>query len=89
MQINLPKTALKGPVELEWKIPHWSNTLERNRARTYFQAYAAACALHFVEQALVEMRAGRTKTCENSRSPTRPSAAASPRPCAACSRTTW
>ena len=30
-----------------------SNTIERNRARTYFQAYAAACALHFAEKALV------------------------------------
>ena len=64
VQINLPKTALKGPVELEWKIPQWSNTIERNRARTYFQAYAAACALHFAEKALVEIRAGRTKTWE-------------------------
>ena len=59
VEINLPKTALKGPVSFEWKIPeHGSNTLERNRARTYFQAYAAACALHFAEQALVEIRAG-------------------------------
>jgi hydrogenase large subunit len=65
VQINLPKTALKGPVSFEWKIPvHGSNTLERNRARTYFQAYAAACALHFAEKALVEIRAGRTKTWE-------------------------
>ena len=65
VQINLPKTALKGPVELEWKVPQYgSNTLERNRARTYFQAYAAACALHFAEKALVEIRAGRTKTWE-------------------------
>ena len=48
----------------EWKIPQWSNTIERNRARTYFQAYAAACALHFAEKALVEIRAGRTKTWE-------------------------
>ena len=65
VQINLPKTALKGPVEFEWKIPqHGSNTIERNRARTYFQAYAAACALHFAEKALVEIRAGRTKTWE-------------------------
>ena len=23
VEINLPKTALKGPVELEWKIPQW------------------------------------------------------------------
>src|SRR6185295_3979341 len=30
VQINLPKTALKGPVSLEWKIPEQgSNTLER------------------------------------------------------------
>ena len=64
VQINLPKTALKGPVSLEWKIPQWSNTIERNRARTYFQAYAAACALHFAEKALAEIRAGRTKTWE-------------------------
>ena len=64
VQINLPKTALKGPVSFEWKIPQWSNTIERGRARTYFQAYAAACALHFAEQALVEIRAGRTKTWE-------------------------
>src|SRR6478752_1933282 len=63
VQINLPKTALKGPVSFEWKVPSYgSNTLERNRARTYFQAYAAACALHFAEKALVEIRAGRTKT---------------------------
>ena len=48
----------------EWKIPQWSNTIERNRARTYFQAYAAAAALHFVEKALAEVRAGRTKTWE-------------------------
>lgn len=67
VKINLPpKTALKPPpVTLEWKIPeHGSNTLERNRARTYFQAYAAACALHFAEKALVEIRAGRTQTWE-------------------------
>ncbi len=62
VKINLPKTALKGPVEFEWKIPRWCNTLERDRARTYFQAYAAGCALHFVEKALGEVRAGRTKT---------------------------
>ncbi|KZS53478.1 nickel-dependent hydrogenase large subunit [Mycobacterium ostraviense] len=65
VKINLPKTALKGPVELEWKVPkHGSNTIERDRARTYFQAYAAACALHFADQALAEIRAGRTKTWE-------------------------
>ena len=65
VQINLPKTALKGPVEIRVEDPAArSNTIERNRARTYFQAYAAACALHFAEKALAEIRAGRTKTWE-------------------------
>jgi len=65
VQINLPKTALKGPVSFEWNIPtQGSNTIERNRARTYFQAYTAACALHFAEKALLEIRAGHTKTWE-------------------------
>jgi len=59
---NFPKTMSKGPVTMEWKIPKWSNTLERDRARTYFQAYAAASALYFVEQALKEVREGKTKT---------------------------
>ena len=62
--INLPKTALKPEVTFEWKIPKWSNTIERNRARTYFQAYAAASALGFMEKALAEVRAGRSKTWE-------------------------
>src|ERR1700732_5112088 len=48
VQINLPKSALKPEVSFEWKISQWSNTIERNRARTYFQAYSAAAALYFV-----------------------------------------
>ncbi len=62
--INLPKSATRGPVTFEWKIPKWSNTIERDRARTYFQAYACACALHFMEKSLAEVRAGNTKTWE-------------------------
>ena len=62
VKIYLPKTAMKDEVEFEWKIPKWSNAIERNRARTYFQAYAAACALHFCEKALAELHAGNTKT---------------------------
>ena len=58
------KTALKPEVTFEWKIPQWSNTIERDRARTYFQAYAAAAALDFIEKALAEVRAGQTKTWE-------------------------
>ncbi|MDQ2727975.1 MAG: nickel-dependent hydrogenase large subunit [Actinomycetota bacterium] len=61
---NLPKSALKPAVTMEWKIPQWSNTIERNRARTYFQLYAAAAALDFIEVALAEVRAGHTKTWE-------------------------
>jgi hydrogenase large subunit len=64
VQINLPRTALKPAVSFEWKIPQWSNAIERNRARTYFQAYAAALALHFSEKALAEIRGGNTKTWE-------------------------
>ncbi len=62
VKIYLPKTALLPETEFEWKIPKWSNAIERDRARTYFQAYAAAAALHFVEKALEELHAGRTKT---------------------------
>ena len=62
VKIRLPKTALLPETEYEWKIPKWSNTIERDRARTYFQAYAAAAALYFVEKALDEVHAGRTKT---------------------------
>jgi hydrogenase large subunit len=62
VKIFLPRTAMKPEVELEWKIPKWSNAIERDRARTYFQAYAAAAALHFTEKALEELRAGRSKT---------------------------
>jgi hydrogenase large subunit len=62
--INLPKSASFPETSFEWQIPKWSNTIERDRARSYFQAYAAACALHFVEQAMHELRAGRDKTWE-------------------------
>jgi hydrogenase large subunit len=62
VKIYLPKTAMLPEVEFEWKIPKWSNAIERDRARTYFQAYAAACALHFVEKAMAELHNGKTKT---------------------------
>jgi len=62
VEITLPKTALKPEMKLDWKIPQWSNAIERDRARTYFQAYAAAAALYFIEQALAEVQAGRTRT---------------------------
>jgi hypothetical protein len=43
--MSLPET------EFEWKIPKSSIGIERDRARTSFQAYAAECALHFAEKA--------------------------------------
>jgi hydrogenase large subunit len=64
VKITLPKTALLPETEFEWKIPQWSNAIERDRARTYFQAYACAAAYHFADQALAELRAGNTKTWE-------------------------
>ncbi len=64
VKIFLPKTATKPEVEFEWHIPKWSNTIERDRARTYFQAYAAACAYHFIEKALEELHAGQDADME-------------------------
>jgi hydrogenase large subunit len=60
--IRLPRSASLPETELAWRIPAHSNTLERNRARSYFQAYAAAAALYFVDRAMAEVHAGRTKT---------------------------
>ena len=71
VQINLPRTISRPEVSFEWKPPvdkegkPLSNAIERDRARTYFQAYSAAVALYFTEQALAEVRAGRTKTWES------------------------
>ena len=62
VRIRLPKTATKPEVEFTWRIPNWSNAIERDRARTYFQAYAAACAYYFFEKAIAEVHAGRTAT---------------------------
>jgi hydrogenase large subunit len=64
VQIRLPKTALLPEAQFEWKIPRWSNAIERDRARTYFQAYAAAAAYYFAERGLEDIRAGHTKTWE-------------------------
>ena len=62
VKMYLPKTTSLPEVEFEWKIPKWSNAIARDRARTYFQVYAASAALYFVEQALAELHKGRTKT---------------------------
>ena len=88
--INLPRTALKPEVTFEWKIPQWSNAIERNRARTYFQAYAAALALHFVREGARGGPGRPHRDLDAVRGAGRGrSASASPRRCAACSATTW
>jgi hydrogenase large subunit len=61
VQINLPKTALMPETQFEWKIPKWSNAIERDRARIYFLAYSAAMGMYFVEKALAQLRKGDTK----------------------------
>jgi len=65
VQINLPKTALMPEAHFEWNIPQWANALERDRARIYFLAYAAAMGLHFVEKALEYVRQGETKVFQD------------------------
>jgi hydrogenase large subunit len=62
VQISLPATPRTAEQQLEWTIPQWSNAIERDRARVYFVAYAAAMALFFYDKAMEEIRAGRTQT---------------------------
>jgi hydrogenase large subunit len=63
--ISLPRSEKLPEMTLEWKIPKWSNALERNRARTYFVAYSAAMAVHFIEVSLRLIRGGDTKVFNN------------------------
>jgi hydrogenase large subunit len=69
VKIYLPKTAKLPEVEFEWKIPKWSNAIERNRARSYFQAYAAAAGLYFAEKAMADLHKGHSRTWEDFRVP--------------------
>ncbi|MDT0448499.1 nickel-dependent hydrogenase large subunit [Streptomyces hesseae] len=62
VRITLPKSEKLPETTLEWKIPKWSNTLERDRARPYFVAYAAAMAFTFLEGAMDMVRSGETRT---------------------------
>jgi len=61
VQISLPKSEKLPETTLEWHIPQWSNAIERDRARAYFVAYAAAMAVHFLEVGLDLIRGGDTK----------------------------
>ncbi|MFD1657808.1 nickel-dependent hydrogenase large subunit [Streptomyces caeni] len=65
VRISLPKSEQLPEMTLEWKIPQWSNTIERDRARPYFVAYSAAMAFFFLERAMEHVRSGDTKIFEN------------------------
>jgi hydrogenase large subunit len=65
VQIHLPKSELFPEMDLEWKIPQWSNTIERDRARVYFVAYSAAMAAFFIDRALTLVRSGDTKVFQD------------------------
>jgi hydrogenase large subunit len=62
VKMSLPKTASFGETEMEWKIPRWANTIERDRARGYFIAYATAMAFYFVERAMEHIDRGDVRT---------------------------
>jgi hydrogenase large subunit len=61
VKISLPRSEKLPEQTFEWTIPQWSNAIERDRARVYFVAYAAAMAVYFLEQAMAAMRSGDTK----------------------------
>jgi hydrogenase large subunit len=61
VEITLPKSAGGPETRFEWKVPQCSNAIERNRARGYFVAYAAAMAFHFLDQGMARLRMGDIK----------------------------
>ncbi len=65
VQINLPPSSSMPEMTFEWKVPQWSNTIERNRARVYYVAHSAALAIFFVEKALELVRKGDTKVFQD------------------------
>ena len=62
LQMVLPRSPNLPEMEMEWHVPEKSNAIERDRARTYHQAYSALIALHNLERAMKEVQAGRTKS---------------------------
>lgn len=60
--ISLPRTESLPEMQLEWKVPQRANTIERDRARAYFIAYAAGMALFFYEQAMQQVYKGDVRT---------------------------
>ena len=69
VKIQLPQSATLGPMELEWKIPKWANTIERDRARAYFIGYAAAMALYFIDRAMEHVHRGDVRSFQDFKVP--------------------
>jgi hydrogenase large subunit len=69
VQISLPRSEKLPEMTLEWQVPRWSNAIERDRARAYFIAYAAAMSLYFTEEALELVRAGDTRVFQDFKVP--------------------
>ncbi|MGA7673186.1 MAG: nickel-dependent hydrogenase large subunit [Nitrolancea sp.] len=66
VEINLPKSAAFPEMSFEWKIPEaGANTIERDRARIYFVAYAAGMAFHFLNKAMEHIRQGDLRTFQD------------------------
>ncbi len=66
VQINLPKSAAFPEMSFEWNIPEYgANTIERDRARIYFVAYAAGMAFHFLDKAMEHIRQGDLRTFQD------------------------
>jgi hydrogenase large subunit len=65
VKFQLPKTASFPEMEFEWKVPQWSNAIERDRARAYFIGYACAMAVHFLDKAMAMVRSGETKVFQD------------------------
>jgi hydrogenase large subunit len=65
VRISLPRSEKLPEVTLEWRIPQWSNAIERDRARAYFIAYSAAMALWFLERGMALIRAGDVKVFQD------------------------
>jgi hydrogenase large subunit len=62
IKMVLPRSKNLPQMEFEWKVPQWSNAIERDRARAYHEAYSALVGLHCLNKAAEEVRAGRTKS---------------------------
>jgi hydrogenase large subunit len=65
VQISLPKTESFPEMQLEWNVPKWANTIERDRARAYFIAYSAALAVFFYEKAMERLYTGDVRTFQD------------------------